>query len=364
MRAIAEEIARVCEAGESACLATLIHSVGSVPMSQRAKLLVRADGSLAGTIGGGCLEAEVWQLAREVIGEGRGRCLSVRLDQAAAAAEGLVCGGRVEILLEPVGGAETAAFYREVAALLAGGGRAVLATPVDPADAPGGHLLVRADGSLVGGLDDASMQAAVVAAAPEVLAAGVPRLAVCAPGATGLQAAGAPGRRVFLEPLAPEPTLLIFGAGHVGLATARMGALVGMRVVVVDDRAEFAHRARFPGAEAVVVESFTDAFARFTPDESTFIVIVTRGHQHDETVLAQALRTPARYVGMIGSRRKVAVIFRRLREQGFSEAELARVRAPIGLAIGADTPEEIAVSILAEVIAVRRGAWREALSVR
>ena len=135
-----------------------------------------------------------------------------------------------------------------------------------------------------------------------------------------------------------------------------------MRVVVVDDRAELP-TARFPGGGGGG-RSFTDAFARFTPDESTFIVIVTRGHQHDETVLAQALRTPARYVGMIGSRRKVAVIFRRLREQGVSEAELARVRAPIGLAIGADTPEEIAVSILAEVIAVRRGAWREALSVR
>ena len=143
-----------------------------------------------------------------------------------------------------------------------------------------------------------------------------------------------------------------------GAATARIGALIGLRVVVIDDRPQFANRQRFPEADQVIVEDFDGVFQHLSLNESAYVVCVTRGHQHDETVMEQALRTPARYLGMIGSRRKTKVILDRLRAKGFPEDALARIHAPIGLEIHADTPEEIAVSIIAEIIAVRRGPGR------
>lgn len=354
MKRVVEEVLRICEAGGRGCVATLVHSSGSVPMSRRAKLLVRADGSLVGTIGGGCLEAEVWRLARDVIRDGEPRILEASLTQDDAAEDGLVCGGRVEILLEPVGGPDDALLYRRIGRLLSGRGSGVLATVVEPLSQSLRHLLVCSRGRVAGSLGSAALEQAVVAEAPEVLRRGVPKTWTFAAQA-GSVAQDAPEVRVFLEPVAPEPLLVVFGAGHVGLATAQMGALAGMRVVVVDDRSEFANADRFPLAEQIVVAPFEHVFDGLPVDESAYVVIVTRGHRHDEAVLRQALRTPARYIGMIGSRRKVALFFQRLREQGFSEADLRRVHAPIGLEIGADTPEEIAVSILAEIIAVRRG---------
>ncbi|MDH7571038.1 MAG: XdhC family protein, partial [Armatimonadota bacterium] len=171
----------------------------------------------------------------------------------------------------------------------------------------------------------------------------------------GLVARGEAAARVFLDPVFPPPTLFVFGAGHVGRCTAQAAALAGMRVVVVDDRADFANRERFPWADAVIVAPFEQVFEQLALDESSYVVSVTRGHEYDETVVEHTLRTSARYIGMIGSRRKVRFVFDRLRQKGISDHALARVHAPIGLAIGADTPEEIAISIVAEVIAVRRG---------
>ncbi|MBI3945380.1 MAG: XdhC family protein [Armatimonadetes bacterium] len=361
MSEVEREILRRCEAGEQGCIATLIRSSGSVPMSRRAKLLVCADGSLRGTIGGGCLEAEVWQRARDVIRDGTARSFRSALNQEDALESGLICGGSVEILLQPLGGAAMADVYREVAALQAGGGRGVLATVADAGvdAAPGDHLLVCADGRQVGHLRDAALRAAILAEAPRVLREEMPRLVRFRrqgdPEEQPDEYRGAEGgARVFLDPVVPIPTLFVFGGGHVGLYTAQVGAMVGMRVVVVDDRAAFANRERFPQADEAIVAEFDRVFDRLTVDESSYIVIVTRGHRHDETVLERALCTPARYIGMIGSRRKVKVVFDRLRERGVAEESLARVHTPIGLEIHADTPEEIAVSILAEIITIRR----------
>lgn len=363
-----QEVLRICEAGERGCLATLVRSSGSVPMSRRAKMLVRADGTTLGTVGGGCLEREVWACARDVIRGGGPQTFRCSLSAEDVLSGGLVCGGTVDVFLQPVGGAAMAGVYRQIGALLAEGGRAVLATVVASGDIAGVQagdlLLVGPEGAVLGGVESAPLRRAVSAEASCVLREGVPRLYAFAPGEMVLAErppAGAPGTGLlFLEPVAPAPTLYLFGGGHVGLATAQIAALVGLRVVVVDDREAFANRERFPWADEVVVAGFGGVFEQLRVDESSYVVCVTRGHQYDEVVVEQALRTPAGYIGMIGSRRKVALLFDRLRARGASEADLARVHAPIGLEIGADTPEEIAVSIVAQIIAVRREAAQRA----
>jgi xanthine dehydrogenase accessory factor len=159
---------------------------------------------------------------------------------------------------------------------------------------------------------------------------------------------------ILIEPVLPAETVFLFGAGHVAQPTARLAAFVGFRVRVVDDRAEFANAERFPEAEEIrVVTDFASALKGAAIDRSAFIVIVTRGHMHDKTVLTQALRTEAAYIGMIGSRRKRDHIFNELLKQGFTQADLNRVHSPIGLDIGAETPEEIALSIVAEMTQAR-----------
>jgi len=159
---------------------------------------------------------------------------------------------------------------------------------------------------------------------------------------------------VFIEPILTSPTLYIFGGGHIALALTKMGKLVGFNITVIDDRAEFASSERFPEADVILAEDFTKSFPKMKIDKSSYIVIVTHGHQHDEVVLEWAVGTPAKYIGMIGSKTKNATIFTHLLAKGISQEQLGRVHAPIGLEIEAQTPEEIAVSILAEVIKVRR----------
>jgi xanthine dehydrogenase accessory factor len=161
---------------------------------------------------------------------------------------------------------------------------------------------------------------------------------------------------VFIEPILTAPTLYIFGGGHISLPLARMGKLLGFRIAVIDDRSEFASAERFPEAEIILADEFKKAFPRLKIDRSSYIVIVTRGHQHDELVLGWAVGTSAKYIGMIGSKTKVKAVFSHLLARGVPQEKLASVHSPIGLEIEAQTPEEIAVSILAEIIKVRRSA--------
>jgi xanthine dehydrogenase accessory factor len=159
---------------------------------------------------------------------------------------------------------------------------------------------------------------------------------------------------VFIEPILTPSTLYLFGGGHISLPLAKIGKLLGFKIAVIDDRAEFANTDRFPEADVILAGDFTKSFPKLKIDKSSYIVIVTRGHQHDELVLEWAVGTLAKYVGMIGSKTKVKTIFSHLLARGISKEKLDRVHAPIGLEIEAQTPEEIAVSILAEIIKVRR----------
>jgi len=253
---IFEEIVMMRRTGRRGALATIVHTNGSIPSYESSRMLVRDDGSIAGTVGGGCVEAEVWAAAKEVIETEQPRKMTFNLNHDAAYDAGLICGGTLEI---------------------------------------------------------------------------------------------------FVEPILPQPTLYLFGGGHVSTAVARVAHQAGFAIGIIDDRESFANAERFPMASEVHT-SFAEAYEKIQPNSSSFLVIVTRGHKDDMRVLAWAVGTEARYIGMIGSKRKVLSVYRALEKEGFAPEKFDRVHAPVGLDIGALTPEEIAVSIVAELIAVRRNA--------
>ena len=254
---IYEQIVQLRREGRRGAVATITNVRGSIPSFQTAKMLVRDDGSIAGTIGGGCVEAEVWQAAREVMEEEKPRSLTFNLNNNPKYDTGLVCGGTLEI---------------------------------------------------------------------------------------------------FIEPVLPPALLYIFGAGHVAYNLYKVATLAGFEVIVVDDRESYANRERFPEAREVIADDFDAVTARLHAPESSYIVIVTRGHRDDMRVLRWAVNANARYLGMIGSKRKTISIYKELEKEGIAAEKFANIHAPVGLEIGAVTPEEIAVAIVAEMIAERRHA--------
>ncbi len=256
MREVLEAVLRAEAAGEQAALVTVVATEGSTPQKAGARMLVRADGSQVGTIGGGCVEAEMSRRARQVLASRRPQLAGYDLTPEQAGEDGLVCGGRMQ---------------------------------------------------------------------------------------------------VFIEPIEGQPTLCLFGAGHVAQPLAHLAHLAGFRVEVLDDRPRFANAQRFPEAERVVVDDFTAGAAQLTLGPNSYAVVVTRGHKGDAEALRSVLGRGLRYVGLLGSVPKMVHVFQALVEQGLRLEELEQVHTPVGLDIGAQTPEEIAVSILAEMIAVRRG---------
>ena len=252
---IYEQIVQLRREGRRGAVATITTVRGSIPSFQTAKMLVRDDGSIVGTIGGGCVEAEVWQAAREVMEEEKPRSLTFNLNNNPKYDTGLVCGGTLE---------------------------------------------------------------------------------------------------VFIEPVLPPALLYIFGAGHVAFNLYKVAQIAGFDVIVVDDRESYANRERFPDAREVIADDFDGVTQHLRVPESAYIVIVTRGHRDDMRVLRWAVSANTRYLGMIGSRRKTIAIYKELEQEGIPIEKFANIHAPVGLEIGAVTPEEIAVAIVAEMIAVRR----------
>jgi xanthine dehydrogenase accessory factor len=257
-----EELLRLRKLGQKCAIATIVQVRGSIPSYESAKLLVREDGSMIGTIGGGCVEAEVWNAAREVIETEQPRHLSFNLGQDAAYDNGLICGGQLD---------------------------------------------------------------------------------------------------VFVEPVLPVPGAFIFGAGHISKSISKVANLAGFSTTIVDNRENFANRERFPEASEIYAEEYEEVFGKLPVNETSYVIIVTRGHRDDMRVLRWAITTSARYIAMIGSKRKVLNVVRELEKEGISREALEKIHAPMGLDIGAISPEEIAVSVTAEMIAVRRNAasnWR------
>jgi xanthine dehydrogenase accessory factor len=255
MNDIFEIIAGLRRKGENSVLATIVSVSGSTPRESGARMLVKADGQIVGTIGGGSLEHQAYLEAMKMLGGNKPQLAHFELTNEDASKEGMICGGMVD---------------------------------------------------------------------------------------------------VFLEPIKPLPTLFIFGGGHISFFLARIGKMVEFHVVIIDDRPEFASKERFPEADEAVTGDMADIMQHLEINSSSYIVIVTRGHQGDTKVLEWAVQTPAGYIGMIGSKKKVNTAFSYLKTRGISQEQLDRVHSPIGLSIGAETPEEIAVSIMAEVIQVHR----------
>ena len=333
MREILDHIIRTLAVGP-VVLAAIVRSSGSAPRTSGAWMLVRADGSLAGSVGGGGLEGACVKAAADLYHHSEGyRVLEFHLDALAAAAGGMICGGTAAVLLQRLEPTSLAFFERLRSDYLAG--RRPLLGVFLPTAEQGPRLLQLDDTALVS------------------LSEGLRREILTKAGRESFLA-GEPGAEVFISPLVHPGTVHLIGAGHVALATAPLACFVGFEVVVVDDRAEFANRERYPEVREVrVLTDFSTCFNQLGADD--YVIIVTRGHLHDRDVLAQALRTDAGYIGMIGSRGTRQAVYASLREAGYTDDDLARVHCPIGMAIGADTPAEIGVSIVAELIQVRAG---------
>ena len=349
MERLYSEIVKALEKKEKVALATLIHRVGSAPRAAGAKYLVREDGTSFGSIGGGCVEAEVWQGAQDVMRKGEGGVLHFELTAEQLAEGGLICGGTVDIFVEPLR-EECLDIYREMVKMKQKGGSGILATLISINGAfykgEGAKVLLKSTGEKVGSLSDGNqVEQKILEEGPSFLKEEKPKILVLTSEQKKVE--------ILLEPLFSEPTVFIFGAGHISEQLAPLAKKVQFRVVVMDDREIFANRQRFPDADEVLVSEFERCFDRLTIDESSYVIIVTRGHLYDGFVLEQAVRTKARYIGMIGSRKKIRTLYQNLMEKGIPKATLDRVYAPIGIDINSETPEEIAVSIVAELIKVR-----------
>jgi xanthine dehydrogenase accessory factor len=344
MNPIAEIAGRLLDDRQEFVLATIVSRHGSTPRTAGTRMIICGDGRAMGTIGGGLLEARVVRKAGEVLSSRRPMVIPFDMTHSEVAAMDMICGGQLEVLLEFIDPGSPAAIvlkcWREVQC----------------APEPCLFLTVlRFAGENVEGIDHCLLKNQRVVCGDLPLApATVEKLIRDHGGATCLRTVTLGESLILIEPVLPAETVFLFGAGHVAQPTARLAAFVGFRVRVVDDRAEFANAGRFPEAEEVrVATDFDSALEGCAIDHSAFIVIVTRGHLHDKTVLMQALRTEAAYIGMIGSRHKRDHIYNALLKQGFTEADLKRVHSPIGLDIDAETPEEIALSIVAELVHAR-----------
>lgn len=335
--------------GEQAALSTIISSKGSLPMSEKSKMLVTPEGKIIGTVGGGCLEADVWTEARRVMEEGKSSIQKFILTEKYAGESGLNCGGIVEILTEPLPEHGQALFHT-ILELKDAGHRGALATILtDHPQYPEGRrkFLMCDDGRTVGSFGDASLEAFVLQRGQNILQG--EKFAV-----ETYQTGDGTSLQLFLEPILPTPTVYVFGGGHVSFFVVRAAKLAGFKAKVIDDRPAFANQERFPDADDTIVMEFEQVRERFDFGQDDYVVMVTRGHQHDQRILEQLYDCHARYLGMIGSKSKIAKMWQRLESKGIDRKYLDRVHAPVGLNIGADSPEEISISIMAEIIRERR----------
>ncbi len=330
-----------------AALGTVVATRGSTPQKVGAKLLIRADGqSSIGTLGGGCVEGQVWQEAIRALAANRPSFASYELSDDYAGDNGMICGGTMEILVDVWAAADLAVAQR-AANELAAGHPCVLATVIE-GDTLGGKLLLgsgRGERWLV-----SEVAPAMGEALREALHDGGP-LGIHEAAVINLTGYDAP---LFIESLRGEAELIIVGAGHVAQALCQVASFAGFAVTVLDNREKFANAERFAAATQVLAEEIEATLPQQTIGPQTYIVIVTRGHQFDEGALRLVINSPAAYIGMIGSRRKVLLVYKRMLADGYDVAKLRRIYAPVGLELGAETVEEIAVSIVAELIKVRR----------
>ena len=335
--------------GRPCVLATVVRTKGSTPQKAGAMLLVKDDGSGLGTLGGGCVEGDIWFAAKEMLRDGGGpEFKDYYLNEDIAARDGLVCGGTMYFYLEPLRRLDDfLPLGDEILEAYDGGEPVGLATVVNSPRRPellGAKLLLRADGTVSGTLGSTELDEPALETAHRIAQIGNTE-----------SISTEDGTEIFVEGFTTPPTLVMVGGGHVGKATADLANNLGYRVYLVDDRPEFCNEERFPYAEQTVVTPYDQWSDHLSINVNSYVVVATRGHRYDDMALESAMKTRARYIGLLGSRRKTLMIYRRLMEQGITKDRIKEVYAPVGLNIGALTPEEIAVSIMSEVIMVRRG---------
>ncbi|MFQ6040261.1 MAG: XdhC family protein [Candidatus Poribacteria bacterium] len=351
MREIYEEIPILIDAGQISAFCTVVDTKGSTPQTPGAKMLILPDFRIIGTLGGGCVEAEAKRQALGLMQSGNSKLLEFQLDNDYGWDDGSICGGIMKIFVDIPKSSKTAQMFTRLQELLDAKVPLVLATVVNDdrvnGNALGMKLLISGDEKF-GGLGDERIEREVMSQAAEALEKNEPRLFETKDGAVV----------IFIEPIQPLHTLLIAGAGHVGQAVAKLGKMLDFEVVVADDRPDFASQERFPDADKIIVQDIAKTLLEFPIDPLTYIVIVTRGHQHDEEALYSVIDSNARYIGMIGSRRKIKLIFEDLIERGVSKERLQQVYSPIGLDINSKTVPEIAVSIAAQLVQVRNSKGR------
>jgi xanthine dehydrogenase accessory factor len=328
---IFQTIRESLDAGKKGMLATVILRTGSAPRDVGARMFVREDGTSYGTVGGGLLEKDVQAEALERKGTDEAGIVHVRMDAKTIQDQGMICGGNVDVLLEPVA-SKHRDLYARLAEMEQKSRRGVIVTSLG--DTPR-KTLVEENLAITGDPMDSEMASQFLAC----LRWGRPVIT--------------DDKKFLIEPVSNRTPLYVFGAGHVSQYIAKIADIVDFSVTVIDDRQEFANPERFPEAKEIMVNNVAGAFAELPFTGSEYVVIVTRGHSNDAEVLENALAKKTRYVGMIGSRRKVSMIFDLMRQSGFSEDDISRIHAPIGLSIHAETPQEIAVSIVGQLIQIR-----------
>ena len=317
--------------GKIGAIATVISRNGSAPRDVGAKMFVGEDGKIYGTIGGGSLEHSVYKQAMSTMGTEKPEMIHIRMDSEEVASDGMICGGDVDVFLEPVH-EKNLKLYNRLGELKRMGLNGVLVTQFN-----GEQYLktaVEENAEISGDDISADDKKAFLEHIRD----------------TDLHFEDG----VIIESLHIAPPLYVFGAGHVSQFISKVAKMVGFYVVIIDDREEFANKERFPDADEILVESFYNVFNNLNFTGSEYVVIVTRGHQFDRDVLIESLKKDTKYIGMIGSRRKVKMVLEHMKEIGLDPEAVDNVYSPIGLSINAETPQEIAVSIVGELIKVRR----------
>lgn len=342
MKVILEHAINSLESGQPIVLAQIVRQVGSAPRSLGSRCLIHQDGSIFGTIGGGLLEYKVQQRAVELFGEGVSEIYPFHMTSDDVANLDMCCGGIVDIYIEPMSptNLDNLRLLKRTLELIDNNKKGTLLSFLANglgSDCTERRMLVSDDGEIVGDIPQVRDRALDWAATNKA------RLFI----------GNVPEQLVFADPINTASELVLCGAGHVASCVAPLAKMAGFRVVVVDDREEFANVERYPSADNIQVLPFDSMFDHIVVVDKSYIAILTRGHAHDRTVLKSALSTDAAYIGMVSSSRKRELLFKSLEDEGFGREQLEQIRTPIGLDIAAETPEEIAISIVAELIKVR-----------
>lgn len=348
MREIYKKIPELINSEQVGAYCTVVETKGSTPQKPGSKLLILPDLCNIGTLGGGCVEAEARRQAIGLMQGGIPRLLEFQLDSDYGWDDGLICGGNMKIFIDLPNTRAEAKMFTRLQELNAAKVPLMSATIVESEknDVEVGMKMVFAtNGERIGTLGDTTLEDEIESEISQVLEQNRSNLYRKNSDVS-----------VFLEPLQPRPTLLIAGAGHVGQALCHLGSWLDFDITIVDDRADFASRDRLPEADEIIIGDIANELRNYPINHLTYVVIVTRGHQHDESALHSVVESNARYIGLIGSRRKIKLIFDDLLEEGIPIGKLQRVYAPIGLDINSKTVPEIAVSIASQLIQVRNGA--------